>query len=179
MSDSLWPCELQQARLLCPPLSPWVCSNACPLNQCCHPTVSTSVTHFFCPQSFPASGSFPMSQLFASHDQSTGASATASVLPINIQGWFTLGLTGFIFLQFKGFSIVFSNTTLWKHQFFGIHPSLWFHSHIHTWLLEKNISLTIWTFVDKVMSGCMNYSLNVQSASLGLSQLFFRGASIF
>ena len=121
------------------------------------------------PSVFPSIIAFQMSQLFAAGGESIGVSASTSVLPINTQGWFTLGLTGFIFLQFKGFSIVFSNTTLWKHQFFGIHPSLWFHSHIHTWLLEKNISLTIWTFVDKVMSGCMNYSLNVQSASLGLS----------
>ena len=88
-----------------------------------------------CPQSFPASGSFPMSQLFTSGSQSTGASA--SVLPMSIQGWFPLGLTGLISLQSKGLSRVFSNTTVWKHQFFSLQPSLWSNSHIHTWLLEK------------------------------------------
>ena len=90
-----------------------------------------------CLQSFPASGSFPMSQLFSSGGQSTGASASASVLPVNIQDWFPLGLTGLISLKSKGLSRVFSNTTIQTHPFFHAQPSLWFSSHIHTWLLEK------------------------------------------
>ena len=104
---------------------------------------------FFCPQSFPASVSFPMSQLFVSGGQSIGASA--SVLPMNIQVWFPLGLAGLIFLQSKGLSRIFI-TIIGKYQFFGSQPSLWSNSHIHTWLLEKNIALTRWTFVSKVMS---------------------------
>ena len=90
-----------------------------------------------CFQSFPASGSFPMSQFFASGDQSIVTLASATVLKMNIQGWFTLGLTGLNSLQFKGLSRVFSSTTVWKHQFFGAQPSLWSNSLIHTWLLEK------------------------------------------
>ena len=104
-----------------------------------HPTISSSVNPFSsCPQSFPASGSFPMSQFYALGGQSTGASASAPVLPMNIQAWFPLGLTGLISLQSKGFSRVFSNTTVRKHQFFGAQSSLWFNSHIHTWLLQKS-----------------------------------------
>ena len=103
----------------------------------CHPTTSSSVVPFSsCPQSFPALGASPVSQLFALGGQSTGASASASVLPMNIQGWFPLGLIGLISLQFKG-SRVFSSSTIWKHQFFSTQPSLWSNSHIHTWLLEK------------------------------------------
>ena len=110
----------------------------CPLSRWCHPTILSSVVPFsFCPQSFPASGSFKTSQLFASGGQSIGVSASTSVLPMNIQDWFPLGWTGWISLQFKGPSRVFSNTTVQKHQFFGAQPSLWFNSHIHTWLLEK------------------------------------------
>ena len=117
MSDSLWPHELQYARLPCPSLSPGVCSNSCPLSQWCHPTISSSVTLFSsCPQSFPASGSFPNSWLFPSGGQSIRASAAASVLPMNIQGWFSLGLTGLISLLSKGLSRVFSSTTVWKHR---------------------------------------------------------------
>ena len=102
-----------------------------------HPSISSSVISFsFCLQSIPPSGSFPMNQLFASGGQSIGASA--SVLPMNIQDWFPLGLTGFISLQSEGLSIVFSNTTVQKHQFFSTQLSLWSNSHIHTWLLEKN-----------------------------------------
>ena len=109
-----------------------------PVSQWCHPTISSCVTLFSsCPQSFPASGSFLMSQLFASGGQSIGASASAPVLPVNIQGWFPLGLTALISLLSKGLSRVFSNTTVWKHQFFSAQPSLWSSSHIHTWLLEK------------------------------------------
>ena len=118
MSDSLWPHGLQHTRLLCPSLSPRVCSNSCPLCQWCYPTISSSAARFSFPlQSFPASGSFPMSRLFASGGQSIGASASASVLPMNIQGWFSLGLTGLISLQSKGLSRVFSSTTIWKHHF--------------------------------------------------------------
>ena len=98
----------------------------------------TSVTHFSsCPQSFPASGSFPISWLFTSDRQSIVVSASASILPLNIQDWFPLGLTGLISLQSKGFSRVFSGTTAWKHQFFGAQPSLWSNAHNCTWLLEK------------------------------------------
>ena len=133
--DSLCPHGLQHARL--PRLSPRVCSNSCPLSQWCHPNISSSVTPFSsCLQSFPASGSFPVSQLFASGGQSIGASASASVLPMNIQDWFPLGWTGWISLQSKGLSRVF-NTTVQKHQFFRVQPSLWSNSHVCTWLMEK------------------------------------------
>ena len=109
----------------------------CPLSRWCHPTISSSVIPFSsCPQSFPPSGSFPISWLFASGGQIIGASASASVLPMNIQDWFPLGWTGLI-LQSKGLSRVFSNTTVQKHQFFGSQPSLWSNSNIRTWLLEK------------------------------------------
>ena len=102
------------------------CSNLCPLSQWCNPTISSSATLFsFCLQSFPASGSFLMSQLFTSGEQSIGASALASVLLMNIQNWFPLGLTGLIFLQSKGLSRVFSNTRIQKHLFFGTQPSSW------------------------------------------------------
>ena len=111
---------------------------ACPLSQWCHPTISSPVTHFCsCPPSFPALGSFAVSWLFALSGQSIGASASASVLSMNIQGWFPLGLTGLISLLSRRLSRVFSNTTVQKHHFFGAQPSLWFNSHIHTWLLEK------------------------------------------
>ena len=137
MSDSLRPHELQQDRLPCPSPTPGVYSNSCPLSQWCHPTISSSVvpfsTHF---QSFPASGSFPMSQ-FASGGQSTGVSASPSVPPKNIQDWFPFGFTGWISLQSKGLSRVFSNTIVQKHHFFGAQLSLCSNSHIHTWLLEK------------------------------------------
>ena len=134
---------MQHARLPCPSWSPRLCSNSCPLSQGCHPTISSSATTFpSCLQSFPASESFPVSQLFTSGGQSIGASASASVLPVNIRwfhgkGWFPLGLTGLISLLSKGLSRVFTNTTLQKHQFFGTQPSLWSISHIHTWLPEK------------------------------------------
>ena len=105
--QSLWPHELQHARFLCPSLSPWVSSNSCPLSQWCHPIISTSVIPFSsCPQFFPAPGSFPMSQLFTPGGQSVGASISASVLPMNIQGWLPLGLTGLISLLSKGLSKV-------------------------------------------------------------------------
>ena len=122
----------------CSSPSPGICSNSCPVSQWCHPTILPSVFPFSsCLLSFPASGSFPKSQLLASGGQTTGASASASVLLMNIQGWFPLRLTGLISLQSKGLSRVFSNTTVQKHQFFGAQPSLRSNSHIHTWLLEK------------------------------------------
>ena len=139
MSDSLQPHELQHSRLPCPSLSPWVCSNSCPLSQWCHPAISSSVTHFSsCRQSLPASGSFPVSWLFTSGGQSIGASASGPVLPMNIQHLFPLELTGLIFLLSKGLTRVFSNTTIQKHQFFGTQPSLWSKSHIFIWLLENH-----------------------------------------
>ena len=131
MANTLWPQELQHSSLACPSPSPWVCSDSCPLSWWCHPTFSS------CLQPFPASGSFPVCWLFTSGGQSIGVSASASILPTNIQRWFLLGLTGLISLQFKEFSRVFSSTTVRKHQFFGAQPSLWSNSHIHTWLLEK------------------------------------------
>ena len=119
-------------------MSPGVYSNSCSLSQWCHPTISSSVAPFFpCPQSFPSPVSFPTGQLFASGNQSIGASASTSVLPMNIQGWFPLGMTSLISLLSKGLSRVFSNTKIQKHQFFSAQPSLWSSSHIQTWLLEK------------------------------------------
>ena len=138
MSHSLQPHGLQHARLTCPSLSPRVCSNSCLLSQWGHPTISSTVVPFFSGlQPFPVSESIPMSQLFTSGGQSTGASASASVLPMNIQDWFPLGLTGLIYLQSKELSRVFPYTTVWRHQFFSIQPSLWSNSHIHTWPLAK------------------------------------------
>ena len=132
MSDSLRPHGLQHARLLSPPLSPTVFSNLCSLSQWCYLTILSSAAPFsFCLQSFPESGSFPMSQLFTSGDQSTGASASALVLPVNIQGWFPLGLTVLISLQSRGLSRVFSSTTIQKHEFFSYQPSLWSLTSIH------------------------------------------------
>ena len=122
-----------------PSLSPQGCLDSCPLSQWCYLTISSSVAPFsFWPQSCPASGSFPMSWLSALGSQSIGASASALVLPMNIQGWLPLGLTGLIFLLSKGLSRVFTITTIWKPQFFNTQPSLWSSSHIHTWLLEKH-----------------------------------------
>ena len=122
----------------CPLSAPGAYSNSCPSSRWCHPTTSSSVVPFFsCLQSLPASGSFPMSQFFTSSGQSIGASALASVLPVNIQGWFPLGLTGLISLQSKRVLRVFSNITALKNQFFRAQPSLWSNSHIHAWLLEK------------------------------------------
>ena len=129
---------LQHTRLPCPSLSLRVCSNSCPLSQWRHPTISSSVTPFSsCPQSVPASGSFQMSQFFTSGGQNIGVPASASVLLMNIQGWFPLGRTGWISLQFNRLSKVFSNTTVQKHQFFGAQPSSQSNCHIHTWPLEK------------------------------------------
>ena len=125
VSDSLRSHGLQHARPSCPSPTPRIYSNSCPLSRWCHPTISSSVVPFFsCLQSFPASGSFQMSQLFTSGGQSIGVTASASVLPVNIQNWFPLGWTGWISLLSKGFSRVFSNTTVQKHQFSGAQLSL-------------------------------------------------------
>ena len=138
MSDSLWPHGKQHARLPCLSPIPRAYLNSCPSSWWCHPTISSSVIPFSsCLQSFIASGSFPMSQFFASGGQIIGASA--SVLSKNIQDWFPLRLTGWIFLQFKGLSRVFSNTAVQKHQLFSAQLSLQSNSQIHTWLLEKGL----------------------------------------
>ena len=138
VSHSLRPHESQHARPPCPSPTPRVHPNSCPSSQWCHPAISPSVIPYSsCPQSFPAPGSFPMSQLFASGGQSIGVSASASILPVAIQGWFPLGLTGLISLLPKGLSRVFSSPTVWKHQFFGVQLSLWSNSHICPWLLER------------------------------------------
>ena len=143
---------LVHTRLPCPSLSPRVCSNSCPLNWWWHPTISSSVIPFFsCLQSFPASGSFPINQFFTSGGQSIGASASASVLLMNIQNWFPLGLTGLISLQSKDLSRVFSNTTVRKHQFFSAQLCLWSNSHIHTWLLEKHTHTNLYIQVIAVL----------------------------
>jgi len=138
VSNSLWPHGLQNARLPWPSLSPGVCSDSHPLSQWCHPTILSSVTNFSsCLQFFPASGSFPMSEFFASGGPSTRSSVIPWVLPMKIQDWFPLGLTGLILLQSKGLPGVFSNTTVQNHQFFSAQLSLWSNSYISTWLLEK------------------------------------------
>ena len=138
MSNSLRPHGLRHARLPCPSLSPRVCWNSCPLIWWCHPTISSSVALFsFCLQSFPELRSFPMSQLFASGSQSSGASASALILPMNIQGWFSLGLTGLNSLLSKGLSRVFSSATVQRHQFFSTQPFFIVQLHIHIWLQWK------------------------------------------
>ena len=120
MSDCLQPHETQHARPPCPSPTPGVYPNPCPLSRWCHPTISSSVIPFSsCPQSLPASGSFQMSQLFTSGGQNIGVSASTSVLPMNTQDWSPLGWTGWISLQSKGLSRVFSNTIVQKHEFFG------------------------------------------------------------
>ena len=170
MSDSFQSHRLQHARPPCPSPTFRVYSNSCPLSRWCHPTISSSVVPFSsCLLSFPASGSFPMSQFFASGGQSIRVSASASILPMNIQDWFPLGWTGWVSLQSKGLSRVFSNTTVEKHHFFSAQLSLLSHPYMTT---GKTIALTRWTFVGKVMSLLFNISL-------GWSQLFFPGASVF
>ena len=136
---TLW---LQHARPSCPSPTSGVYSNSCALSQWCHPAISSSVVLFSsCPQSLPASGSFPMSQLFTSGGQSIGVSASASVLPVNTQDWSPLGWTGWISLQSKGLSRVFPNTTVQKHQFFCTQLSSQSNSHIHTRPLENQTDL--------------------------------------
>ena len=133
VSDSWWPRGLQLARPPCPSPSPEVCLSSCPLHGWCHPAIPPSDALFsFCPQSFPPSGTFPMSQLFASDDQNTGLSAQHQSFPMRIQSWFPLRLTGLISLLSKGLSGVFSSTTVQRHQFFGAPPSLRSSSHNRT-----------------------------------------------
>ena len=132
------PHELQHARPPCPSPTPEVHPNPCPSSQWCHPTISSSVIPFSsCFQSFPASGSFQMSQFFTSGGQSIGVSASISILPMNTQDWSPLGLTGLISLLFKGLSRVLSSTTVQKHQFFGTQPSLPFNSHMYCIFFQK------------------------------------------
>ena len=165
MFNSLWPHWLQHARLPCPLPTPGAYSNSYPSSRWCHPTISSSVIPFSCLQSFPPSRSFPMSQFSPAGGQSIGASA--SVLPIHIHDWFPLGLTGLI-LQFKGFSRVFSHTTVLKHQFFN-----WWgmvsHTHMTT---RKTLALIIQTTVSKVMSFIFNILSRLVIAFLWRSKCF-------
>ena len=170
---------MHHARLPCPSSSPRTCSNSCPLSRWCHPTISSSVTFSSCPQSFPASGSFPVSPLFTSCGQSIGASALISVLPMNIQDWFPSGLTGLISLKSKGFSRVFSNTTVQRHSllygcalFFSAQPSLWVQLSHPYMTTGKNMTLTRQTFVGKVMSLLFMLSLD-------WSELSFQRAGVY
>ena len=171
-SPSLCCCSVAQ---LCPTLcNPMDCSmpgfpvlhclpEFAPLSQWCHPTTSFSVAPFsFCPQSFLASGSFPISQLFESDGKNIGASASASVLPMNIQGWFPAGMTGLISLQSKGLSRVFSSTTVQEHQFFSAQPSLWSNSHIHKWLLEKP---QLWLYRSLSAKWCLCFLIHCRGLS--------------
>ena len=155
VSNSLWPHGLLHIRPPRPSPITGVYSNSCPLSRWCHPITSSSVVLFSSQlQSFPVSGSFQMSQFFASGGQSIGVSASTSVFPMNIQDWFPIGWTGWISLQSEGLSRVFSNTTVQKHQFFG--PQLivlLLHPYMTT---GKTIALTRWTFVGKVMSLLFN-----------------------
>ena len=149
MSSSLHPHGWQHSKLCCPPLSPRVCSNSCPLSHWCCLIISPSGISFsFCLPSVPASGSFPINWLFVSGSQSIGASPSAAVFPVNIQGWFSLGLTGLISFRIDWFDLLAVQWNLKsllqhrksKHQFFSTEPSLWSNSHICTWLLEKHHS---------------------------------------
>ena len=150
MSDSCQPHGLQHARSPCPSSTPGAYSNSCQLSWWYHPTISPSVVPFSpCIQSFPASGSFPMSRFFTSDGQNIEASASASVLPMKILVWFPVGLTGLIFFLSEGLARVFSRTTIQKHQFFGTQPSLWCNVHMTP---GKTMSLTIQTVVGKVIS---------------------------
>ena len=138
VSNSLQHHELQHARHPCPSPSPGACSNSCALSQWFHPIILSFVVPFCaCLQSSPASGSFPITWVFASGGQTIGPSASTADRPMNIQDWFLLGLTWLISLQSKGLSRVTSSTSIWKHQFFGAQPSFWSNSNICTWLLAK------------------------------------------
>ena len=175
MSDSLRPHGLQYTRPPCPSPTPRAHSNSCPSNLRCHPTISSSVIPFSsCLQSFPASGSFQMSQFFAPGGQSIGVSASTSVLPMNIQDWFPLGSTSWISLQSEGLSRVFSNTTVQKHLFLSAQPFLWsILTSVHNyWKSHKTLALAIWTFISKVMSLLFNMLSRFVIA-------FIKGASIF
>ena len=156
VSDSWWPPESQHTRSPCPSPTPRVHSNSCAQSWWCHPAISSSVITFSsCLQSLPAPGSFPMNQFFAWDGQSIGVSALVSVLPMNTQDWSPLGWTGWISLQSKGLSRVFSNTTIQKHHFFN--AQLFSQSNSHPYMTTgKTIVLTRWTFVGKVMSLLFN-----------------------
>ena len=170
MSDSLQSHGLQHARPPCPLPTPEACSNTCPSSQWCHPTISSFVVPFSsCLQSFPASGSFPRSQLFTSGGQRIGISPSASVLTMNILDWFPLGLTGWI-LHSKGLSRVFSNIAVQKHQFLNVQLSFWANSHMTT---GKTIILTIPTFVGNVMSLLFTMLSRFAIAFLLRSKLLF------
>ena len=150
VSNSL---RLQHTRLPCPSPIPGACSNSCPLSQWCHPIISSSVVPFSsCLQSFPASESFPMSQFFTSGDQNIGVSASASVLPMNIQHWFPVGLTAWISLRSKGLSRVLSSTTVQKASILPCSAFFTVHFSYPYMTAGKTIALTIWTFVSEVMS---------------------------
>ena len=157
MSNTLRPHKLQHTRSPCPSPTPGVYSNSCPLSWWCYPTISSSVIPFSsCLQSFPATGSFQMSQLITSGGQNIEVSASTSVLPMNIQGWLSLGWNGWISLQTKGILRVYSNTTVQKHQFFGA-QLLFIVQLSHPYMTTgKTTALTRWTFVDKVMSLLFN-----------------------
>ena len=174
VSDSLWLHEPQHTRTPCPSPTPRVYPNSWPLSKWCHPTISSSDVPFSsCPQTFPASGSFQMSQLFASGGQSTGVSASTSVLPMNVQNWSPLGWTGWISLQSKGFSRVLSNTTVQNHQFFGAQLDYFFIVQLsHPYMTTgKTIALTRWTFVDKAMCLLFNILTFYQYFNLGSKTL--------
>ena len=141
VSNILQPHGLQHARPSCSSPSPEVCPSSYPLHQWCYPAISSSDALFSCPESFPASGTFPMSQLFTSDNQNTRVSALASVFPMTIQGWLPSRLTGLISLLSKGLSRVFSSTTVRKHQFFFVQPSLWSSSHVGTWLQKPQLGV--------------------------------------
>ena len=152
VSDSLWPHGLRHTRPPYPSPTPGAYSNSSPLSRWCHTTISSSVVPFSsCPQSLPPSGSFPISQFFASGGQTIGVSASASVLPMNTQDWSPLGWTGWVSLQSKGLSRVSSNTTVQKHQFFSVQLSSESNSHQYM-TIGKPVALTTWTFVGKAMS---------------------------
>ena len=179
VSHSLLPLRLQHARLPCPSLSLGIHPNPCPSSWWCHPTISSSVIPFSSHlQSFPASGSFPVSQLFPLGGQSAGASASASVLPMTIQGWFSLGWTGCI-LQSKGLSRVFFSTTVRKHQFFGVQLSFMVQLSHPYMTTGKTIVLTLWTFVGKERSLLFNMLSEFVIAFLLRSKCFLIWASAF
>ena len=177
MYNSLQAHGLQHIRLLCPSLSSRVCSNSWPLSQWCHPIISSSVIPFSsCLQSFPASRSFQMSRHLSSDGQNIGASASTSVLPMNIQGWFPLGVTGLISLKSKGLSRVFSSTRVGKHQCSAFCMIQLSHPHMTT---HKTIALTIRTFVSKLMQKVLrrggkntqNYHMLMYDICFSLSNL--------
>ena len=179
MSDSLRPHELQHARPPCPSQNPRVHSDSCPSSWWCHPAISSCVVPFSsCPQTLLASQSFPMSQLFAWGGQSTGVSASASFLPKNTQGWSPSEWTGWISLQSKGLSRVFSNTAVQKHQFFS--PQLSSQSNSHPYMTTgKTIALTRQTFVGKVMPLLLTHTIHTALGKASFIQYYFWDSFIF